>query len=127
MLLAEPMTIYTVDLMEWKTPAVKGGGEYTTLREGKLRGFGAWFQADLAEGIRVSNAPGSGADSWMQAFVPLEKPLPVGKGDEVGLRLEISADGVAWRWNVTVEQASSRRGAAIEVSGSTLRGQLVQE
>lgn len=50
---------------------------------GTIHGLAFWFDLELAEGVRLSNAPGVRPGSWGHLFLPLEDP-PVGyAGDRI--------------------------------------------
>jgi len=45
-------------------------------RAGILHGIAGWFDAILADGLVLSNAPETRITSWRQVFFPLTQPIP---------------------------------------------------
>ncbi|HKA90999.1 MAG TPA: methyltransferase domain-containing protein [Haliangiales bacterium] len=74
------------------------------LRSGRLRGLGGWFDADLASGVGMSNAPGTDTH-WAQQFFPLPETA-VWAGDVLTVRLDVRAP----EWTLAGELA---RGGAV--------------
>ncbi len=73
-------------------------------RAGSLHGFSVWFESELADHVRLSNAPGNPGLVYGAAFFPLTRPIIVSEGERVELTLR--ADHVAgdyvWRWDTNV-------------------------
>lgn len=67
-------------------------------RPGRLRGLAGWFDADLADGVALSTAPGV-ETHWDQLLFPVPATR-VAAGDEVEVRLWVDAASGAelWRW-----------------------------
>ncbi|MFK0291952.1 50S ribosomal protein L11 methyltransferase [Streptomyces sp. NPDC090442] len=53
----------------------------STTDSGEAHGLVAWFELELSDGIVLSNAPANVGSHWMQAMIPLEKPVPVVAGE----------------------------------------------
>jgi SAM-dependent methyltransferase len=72
--------------------------DFRVVRDGTLRGFAGWFDAELAPGVELSTAPGV-ETHWGQLLFPLPKAR-VTVGDEISMRLRLlPIDGVpSWRW-----------------------------
>lgn len=69
---------------------------------GMLHAFALWFDADLAEGVRLSTDPTSPPIAWQQLFLPLERPIPVAPGHRVHLDLLVQSGPTGeiwWRWH----------------------------
>ncbi len=96
-MLAPAAPLVEVGLATASTPAISGGARFSVARDGRVHGFGAWFVATLADGIRLSNEPPLRTPSWRQALLPLDEGVAVARGDEIRLEID-SADGVNWRW-----------------------------
>lgn len=72
-------------------------------------GLLVWFDREVGDEIRLSNAPGALAEVapehiYGTAFFPWSRPVEVSAGDQVGVRLRAKAvdGGYVWRWNTTV-------------------------
>ena len=63
-------------------------------RSGVVRAVAGWFEADLADGITLSTAPGIDTH-WGQYLFPLH-PRAVKRGDE--LVFDLSFEGQQWTW-----------------------------
>ena len=100
-ILAPPAQLLEVNLATVDTPAISGAARFAVASDGLLHGFGAWFVATLADGIRVSNEPPLRTPNWRQALLPLDDAVAVVRGSEVRLEVE-SADGVNWRWKGSI-------------------------
>ena len=99
---APPVEIVDVDLAMAQQVPVAGQGTFTVAGQALVHGFVLWFDAELAEGIGICNAPagirsGPAGSSWRQAFVAVLEPIAVGTGACLHLRLE--TDGDIWRWS----------------------------
>lgn len=94
--LAEPAAIIDVDLTTLETSDAAGQARFKATRDGTMHGFAGWFAATLAPGIVIAN-PAPHDTHWQQAFLPLEQPVALKRGDEVDLELQ-THDGRAWRW-----------------------------
>ncbi len=87
-LVAPPLPIATIDLARGTFDGrVRGGGETTAKRAATIHGFAAWFDAELAPGVRLSTAPGKRPTVWRQVFLPLETPVRVRRGQSIHLEL----------------------------------------
>lgn len=100
-LLAPGKRIVEVDLASASSADVRGAARFAAARDGAMHGFAAWFEATLAEEIRVGNGPSDGTTNWRQAFLPLDEPARVRAGDEIEVEID-SADGLNWRWRGAV-------------------------
>jgi SAM-dependent methyltransferase len=76
-----------------------------TLRAGRLRGVGGWFEADLAPGVVMTNAPGT-ETHWAQHFFPLPETAAEA-GDVLAIRIDVR--GAEW----TLAGELGRRGAVV--------------
>jgi protein arginine N-methyltransferase 1 len=103
--LAEPQHLLTIALDERARPDFGADGAFTATRPGAVHALAGWFEAELAPGIRIGNAPPAPASSWAQAAFPLERPIAVQPGDELKVRIDTVANGTAWRWTVSAGEA----------------------
>lgn len=81
-------------------PDFEGALRYTLSRDGVLRGLVGWFEAELAPGVILTNAPGTDTH-WGQALFPLP-PRPVRAGEvlDVHLGLDVDRGELVWTWSV---------------------------
>jgi hypothetical protein len=93
--LAEPAELLALDLNSGLTEA-SGRAEMVMKRDAVVHGFGAFFEARLADGITLTNRDAR-TTSWSQSFFPLETAIHAARGTRVDVSLEMD-DGKSWRW-----------------------------
>jgi len=101
-LLTEPTLVIDVDLGVVADEAVAASGELRVRRDGTLHGLACWFDADLVDGVTLTNSPPTASPSWAQGYLPLLKPLDVTTGDLLTWELAVSTDGADWSWRISV-------------------------
>ena len=99
-LLTEPALVAEVDLGTVTEPTVTAAGMLRARRDGTMHGMACWFEAELVEGVGLTNAPPSPAPSWAQGFLPISQPLAVAEGDGISWDIAVSGDGENWEWRV---------------------------
>jgi len=109
-LLAEPVSLTTIDLMRVTKPHAAGAGDSVVTRDGTLHGVCGCFVTTLTGDVTISNMPGnSRTTNFAQAFFPIESPVAVRAGDRVAISLD-SHDGIAMRWQIEVTRAGTTIG-----------------
>lgn len=98
-LMTEPRPIFTPDLAKAPPQELSWQGELITTKDGIIHGIGAWFEAELADGITLDNAPPK-VSSWQQGFLPFCRPIETHVGDAVEIDIRVSGGGSDWRWRV---------------------------
>jgi protein arginine N-methyltransferase 1 len=126
--LAEPASTVCVDMTGVESTDIGGEVTFLVKRDGVLHGIGGWFIANLAPGVTLTNAPPLKTLSWNQAFLPLERPLPVRARDHLCVGIQASHNAGQWRWAVTANgtaggEATSRQ--VIRSEGESLAGELL--
>lgn len=103
-LLVSPQHWTTLDYDSIEQPDVTGELTWTAERPGTAHGLVVWFDAELAEGIGFSNAPGQPELIYGQAFFPLQEPVTLSEGDQVSatLKANLVDDDYLWRWDTRV-------------------------
>jgi len=81
----------SVNLGSDKRANRKGEASWSLDRPQTVYGFAVWWQADLADGIRLSTAPGSPRTHWEQLYFPLLKPIEAKSGERVLASLRSSS------------------------------------
>ena len=96
--------LMSVDLGTVEHPFVEGTASFSFARPATIHGFAVWFEADLADGVTLSNAPDAApaaasnfGQHWWHGFLPLTEELQVAAGEELELAVQIN-DGGLWRW-----------------------------
>jgi len=76
---------------------------------GTAHGLLVWFDAELAEGVGFSNAPGEPELIYGQAFFPFEKPVELVPGEHVTVHLaaNLTSGDYVWRWDTEVFSADN--------------------
>ncbi len=79
---------------------------FTAARSGGLSGMAAWFEADLCDGVSLTNAVGAPATHWGRSFFPLSRTVEVREGSviEVELRCDPAGQGATETyWSVCID------------------------
>jgi protein arginine N-methyltransferase 1 len=103
-LLVPPQHWMTLDYYSIEQPDVAGELTWTAEGPGTAHGLVVWFDAELAEGLGFSNAPGQPELIYGQAFFPLQAPVALAEGDlvTVTLKANLVDDDYLWRWDTRV-------------------------
>jgi len=117
-LLAEPKLAAELDYQAIASPSMSASLSWAALRAGFLHGYLVWFDVDFGGGIGFSNAPGKPRTVYRQAFFPLERPVEVGRGDRISLRLRagLGGDDYIWSWETRLADAADRARATFSQS-----------
>jgi protein arginine N-methyltransferase 1 len=123
--LAQPAQVAFLDLGDASLRPIHGTAAFRASRSAMLHGIGGWFIAELAPGVTMTNSP-LAADRIRrrQIFFPIERPVEVAEGDEIGVEMAIRpADGLV-NWTVEVGDGSTgdRKG---RFRHSTWKGMLL--
>jgi hypothetical protein len=100
-LLTEPALVVDVDLRVVADEAVTASGVLSVRRDGTLHGLACWFDADLVDGVTLSNSPPTTSPSWAQGYLPIVQPMAVTTGDLLTWELAVSTDGGDWSWRIS--------------------------
>jgi protein arginine N-methyltransferase 1 len=94
---------------------------------GTAHGISVWFDAELAEGVSISNSPESVELVYGGAHFPWPKPVALAPGDRVSLKIETRklGDIYLWRWNTEVFPSGSDHQASETFNQSTFNSQLI--
>lgn len=86
--LSDQVEIFELDLVD--EPLVDGSRVLAVpITESAVAdGLVAWFELDLAEGLRLNNAPVNASSHWMQAYLPFAHPCPVIAGEHLVVEVE---------------------------------------
>jgi hypothetical protein len=95
---------------------------FTMARDGELHGWTLWFDATLADGVQLSNAPGESERVYGAIFLPLTAPMRVRKEEQVSLDLRATLVGgdYVWRWDTSVDGDGTRGFAQSSFHGTPL-------
>ena len=95
----------TLDYASIQNPDVRGNLEWTVDRTGTGHGIVVWFNADLAENIGFSNAPGAPETIYGSFFFPWTQPMPLRQGQTVcvDLAAKLVENDYLWRWTTRIK------------------------
>lgn len=96
---SEPRILIDADLHEAPV-SVSGSCVLVARRDTTTHAVGVWFEALVADGLTLTNAPPNPAPSWQQGVIMLEKPLELIAGDEVRVMVDVFDDGATWKYLV---------------------------
>lgn len=124
-LLVEPQSWASLDYSTVASPSVHGRIRWQAAAGGTARGLLLWFDAELAEGIGFSNAPGGPGLCYGQGFFPLSQPVDIRPGDaiHVVLRADKVGNRHVWQWHTRVTGAHAGVVKA-DFRQSTFHGEL---
>ncbi|HWE93444.1 MAG TPA: 50S ribosomal protein L11 methyltransferase [Tepidisphaeraceae bacterium] len=108
-LLAAPMKWGDLHHMSMGDPNFAATLRWSPGRSGIAHGIAVWFDATLADGVEITNSPGSPPLIYANTFLPLSEPVAL-SGDEaitLELRADLVGDDYIWRWNTRVADGSS--------------------
>jgi hypothetical protein len=121
-LLAPPVVLASASLQE-TAETLSGRSEFTIDRAQQLDGIGGWFSATLADGVELTNAPGSaGRINRRNVFFPLRDAVAAQPGDRVTVSMFIRQAQLLVRWHVEVFRGEQRLHAT---DTSTFSGMLL--
>lgn len=117
----------TLDYSTVENPDVRGNLKWTVERPGTGHGIMVWFDADLAEGIGFSNAPGTTETVYGSYFFPWTQPTALQQGQTVCVSLEtkLVENEYVWRWSTRIEPLAGSRGSPIQFEQSQLAGAVL--
>jgi len=107
--LAEPQIWTTLDYTTLETNNVSATVNWTAARSGLCHGLAAWFEAELAEGISFTTAPGQPVTVYGHTFFPWHAPVDLTAGDlvTVTLKADLVGNDYVWRWDSRVNDQKS--------------------
>lgn len=117
----------TLDYSTLENHSVRSNLEWTIERGGTGHGIVAWFDADLADGVGFSNAPGTPETVYGSYFFPWPQPVPLEKRQNVCVKLEakLVENDYTWRWTTSIEPARGSNASAIHFDQSQLAGAVL--
>jgi len=118
-LVSEAQDLAVLDYRSITEPNLDATVEMTATRDGAVHGLLMWFDAEIAEGLAYSNAPGQPALVYGQMFLPLDGAPRLTAGERISARLRGTlVDGEyvwSWGWQVIAANGAAR-GAMVQQS-----------
>ena len=130
--LAPPAQLHSTALDESAASDFAAEVAVTVTRGGAMHGICGWFRCWLTPQIALDNEPPAVTSSWAHAFFPAPKPIAVAPGDEIAMRIESSAEGSVWRWQIAARREGELRASYDQTStdgfpgGSPARGKAAR-
>jgi len=117
----------TLDYATVESHDVRGNLEWIVERAGTGHGIVVWFDADLAEGIGFSNAPGTPETVYGSFFFPWTQPTPLQQGQTVCVSLEakLVENDYVWRWTTRIEPLAESSAVPLHFEQSQLAGAVL--
>lgn len=124
-LMSTPETLAVLDYATIEDPSVSRDLVMLARHAGSVNGLLIWFDAELAEGIGYSTAPGEPKLVYKQCFIPFDREVPVAKGDRFEVRLvaRFSEGDYLWSWITTHIPVSGA--APVTMRQSSFLGELI--
>jgi len=105
---------------------IEGSASLSVMREGRLDALCAWFTAELAAGVLMTNAPGAhDRINRRHVLLPVASPVPVRVGDRVDVRIHVLPEDLLVTWVVVIRAAGGEERARSRQS--TFRGMLIAD
>lgn len=102
-LLTGAIELERVDLASARGGRIEIEAHVEALRDGAAHGLACWFDATIAEGLELTNAPPNRVPSWQQWILPFDSPVAVVEGSSLAVRLDVDARGETWEWAVSLD------------------------
>jgi protein arginine N-methyltransferase 1 len=117
----------TLDYASIENPNVQGDLEWTVERAGTGHGIVVWFDADLAEGVGFSNAPGAPETVYGSLFFPWSQSVPLERKQTVcmGLEAKLLEEDYIWRWTTRIEPLAGSNASPFQFEQSQLGGAVL--
>jgi protein arginine N-methyltransferase 1 len=102
-LLGLPVSAASLGLYEAKPSAITLNVSIAATRAGILHGVGGWFSAHLSPNVVMSNSPlDQNSIKRMNVFFPIDRPVPLEKGDRVHINIHVMPADMIVTWKVDV-------------------------
>lgn len=128
-LLTRPSNLAVLDYRTIADSNMDGELAWTMDQPGTGHGVAVWFDRIVADGIKISNAPGAPeavktSDIYGQAFFPWPKPVDLEPDDQVCFRMKANLikDEYIWRWETTIRAGERKREVKARFRQSSLNG-----
>ncbi|WP_285713681.1 50S ribosomal protein L11 methyltransferase [Erythrobacter oryzae] len=118
-LMSAAAELAVIDFRTITDPNLDATVELVAERGGAVDGLLIWFDAEIAEGLTYSNAPGEPELVYGQMFLALDNAPRLAAGDRVTVRLRgiLQGDDYLWTWDWQVlDAAGTPRGPSVRQS-----------
>ncbi|MGE0040495.1 MAG: 50S ribosomal protein L11 methyltransferase [Vicinamibacterales bacterium] len=123
-LLADSRPLFHIDLRTAEGERLEGEASFSVARAGAMDAVAAWFVADLAPGVTMTNGPGDPRRIDRRlAVLPIDRPVAVAPGDRIDITLRARPAETVLDWRVVVRGADG--GERARFRHSTFGGMLI--
>lgn len=124
-LISSPAELFTLDYTTIAAPEAAGSASLVIDRDAPAHGLVVWFDAQLAQDISLTTAPGAPRLVYGHAFFPWPRPALLKAGDRVDVALRADPVGghYEWRWRSQVNDGAGAHRFAFDqssLSGRTI-------
>ena len=110
-LLSEPQDLAVIDYRTVTDPNIASTVEMAATKDSIAHGMLVWFDAEIAEGLGYSNAPGQPELVYGQMFLPFADPRKLKAGDRLKARIRANLvdNSYVWSWDgETIDAATGK-------------------
>ena len=109
-LTTEPQIFAELDYRKITSPDVSKTLDFAVNEEGLSHGLMMWFDAQIDDGLRFSNAPDQPSRQYRSQFLPFEKPMTLCESDRVTVELsaKLIAGNYVWSWRTEVFEDAAK-------------------
>jgi len=125
-LVTQPACLATLNYHWLQSPSFSSEMEFKPIRDGNAKGYAVWFDAELADGVSLTTAPGCPQTVYSNVFLPWSHPVVIQMADRISATVgfnSVKKEGI-WRWDTRIEAAGSREVKA-QFRQSTFNTQFV--
>jgi SAM-dependent methyltransferase len=123
-ILGRPAHMFTFDLTDVAPERSTATAAIEVSVPGVMHGLSAWFAAELAPGLIMTNSPVSKSRIRRPAaFLPVEKPLTLNRGDRLDITISAISSQRLLNWKMVVFDSRDKEKA--RTVHSTLKGMLL--
>jgi protein arginine N-methyltransferase 1 len=103
-LMSDPHDLVSLDYPTITDPNVDSTVELVATRSATAHGLQMWFDAEIAEGLTFSNAPGEPPLVYGRRFLPFERAVRLKRGDRVTARIRAMLLDIEYiiSWHCTI-------------------------
>lgn len=100
-IISGPQPLAVLDYLTITEPNLDCQVELVADRDSVAHGLQMWFDAEIADGLSFSNAPGEPPLVYGRKFLPFEQPVSLKSGDRVSVRIRAKLAGAQYMlfWN----------------------------
>lgn len=103
-MVSDPQVLATLDYRTITEPNLDSTVELVASKDATAHGLQVWFDAEIADGLGFSNAPGEPPLVYGRRFLPFEQAVRLKAGDRVSARIRARLSGLhyilSWRCKV---------------------------